>query len=209
MKIAVVGSTGRTGFEIVQQALARGHHVRAWARTPEKMATTHPQLQIDTVDILHTDLAPALQDVDAVIVSLGGAQLKDTSTRSTGTQRLVDAMQKQGVDRIVIISSAGVGDSIHQLDEQGQHVVRTIIKEAVEDHGRQEALVQQSDLRWTILRPGGLSAEPLTRYEADTTGTLRISRISRAAVADLALNALEDDQSVGKIYTLRQSDDAS
>lgn len=203
MHIAVVGSTGRTGLEIVQQALARGHQVRAWARTPEKMELKHPDLRVDAIDILHSDLDAALQDVDAVVVSLGGAQLKDSSTRSQGTQRLVDAMRKQGVSRIVIISSAGVGDSFDQLDAQGQHVVQTIIKEAVEDHGRQEDLVQRSSLAWTILRPGGLSTEPLSPYETDTTGTLRIGRIPRAAVADLALSSLENAESVGKIYTLK------
>lgn len=205
MKIAVVGSTGRTGFEIVQQALNRGHHVAAWARTPDKMTLTHPNLQTHAIDILVSDLGPALHDLDAVIVSLGGAQLKDSSTRSTGTQRLVDAMRAHNVSRIVIISSAGAGDSIHQLDEQGQHVVRTIIKDAVEDHERQEALVQKSDLKWTIIRPGGLSTDPLGAYETDTTGTLKIGRISRAAVADLALRVLATDESDGKIYTLRHT----
>lgn len=203
MHIAVVGSTGRTGLEIVQQALARQFNVRAWARTPEKMTLTHTNLRVDEIDVLQSDLNAALQDVDAVIVSLGGAQLKDASTRSQGTKRLIDAMQKQGVQRIVIISSAGVGESFNQLDPQGQHVVQTIIKEAVEDHGRQEDLTRQSNLKWTILRPGGLSTEPLTPYDTDTTGTLRIGRIPRAAVADLALSSLENPDSIGKTYTLK------
>src|SRR5699024_7366992 len=128
--------------------------------------------------------APALEGVDAVIVSLGGAQLKDTSTRSVGTQRLVEAMRQREVPRIIIVSSAGVGDSIHQLDAQGQYVVETIIKEAVEDHGRQEALVQESGLQWTVVRPGGLTTDPLVEYTADHSGEIRISSIPRACVAN-------------------------
>lgn len=205
VKLAVVGSTGRTGREVVHQALARGHHVLAWARTPDKLAVDHPQLSTIQVDVLTSDLQPALQDVDAVIVCLGGAQLKDSSTRSQGTQRIVQAMIEHKVPRIVVVSSAGVGDSINQLDEQGKHVVQNIIKEAVEDHGRQEAIVQQSDLQWTILRPGGLSNEALSPYNVDASGQQQIGRIPRASVADLALRSLENSDSVGKIYTLHSN----
>ena len=37
LKIVVFGATGRTGKEVVKQALEKGHHVTAVVRTPEKM----------------------------------------------------------------------------------------------------------------------------------------------------------------------------
>ncbi len=37
MKIAVVGAAGRTGLQVVEQALARGNHVIALARHPKAM----------------------------------------------------------------------------------------------------------------------------------------------------------------------------
>ena len=37
MKLFVIGATGRTGHEIVQQALAKGHHVTAFVRSPESI----------------------------------------------------------------------------------------------------------------------------------------------------------------------------
>ena len=36
-KLVVFGATGRTGKEIVKQALDKGHHVTAIVRTPEKL----------------------------------------------------------------------------------------------------------------------------------------------------------------------------
>lgn len=202
MKIVVVGSTGRTGMEIVSQALARGHEVCAWARSPEKMSLDSPKLETLAMDILHSDLAPGLQGADAVIVSLGGAQLKDTSTRSTGTKRLISAMKEVGVDRLIIVSTAGVGTSFEQLSPRGQEVVRTVIKEAVEDHGRQEEAVIASDLRWTIGRPGGLGTGACTGYIADPEGSIEIGGIARACVADFCLNAVENDATIHKIYGL-------
>jgi|SRR5690554_5044390 len=205
MKIVIVGSTGRTGMEVVTQALARGHQVCAWARTPEKMPLEHPNLEVLAIDILSSELEAALTGAQAVIVSLGGAHLKDTATRSEGTKRLIEAMQRADVDRLVVVSTAGVGSSFDQLSPRGQEVVRTVIKEAVEDHGRQEALVTSSGLRWTIGRPGGLGTGPLSSYVADPNGEIQIGGIDRACVADFALNAIENDATVGKIFGLSGS----
>lgn len=37
LKLVVFGGTGRTGKEVVKQALKKGHHVTAVVRTPEKL----------------------------------------------------------------------------------------------------------------------------------------------------------------------------
>lgn len=37
LKIVVFGATGRTGKDVVKQALEKGHHVTAVVRTPEKV----------------------------------------------------------------------------------------------------------------------------------------------------------------------------
>ena len=46
MKLAVLGATGKSGHQIVQQALDRGHSVRAVVRTPEKLKVTHHNLEV-------------------------------------------------------------------------------------------------------------------------------------------------------------------
>ena len=205
MKIAVVGSTGRTGLEIVQQALDAGHEVRAFARPPSKMSLEHAHLETRQIDVLTSPIEADLDGIDAVIVSLGGAELKDSSTRSEGTKRLVDAMRARGVSRIIVVSTAGVGDSFEQLSPRGQEVGRTVIKEAVEDHGRQEALVRESGLQWTIARPGGLGTGPQGEYRADSTGSILIGGVDRANVAHFAIRALTDASTLGQTYGLSNS----
>ena len=37
MKIVVFGASGRTGLQVVEQALAAGHQVTAFVRTPSKI----------------------------------------------------------------------------------------------------------------------------------------------------------------------------
>ena len=205
MKIAVVGSTGRTGLEIVQQALDAGHDVRALARTPSKMSLQHARLETREFDILTSSIEDALDGIEAVIVSLGGAELKDSSTRSEGTRRLVAAMRERGVPRIIVVSTAGVGDSFEQLSPRGQEVVRTVIKEAVEDHGRQEKLVRESTLQWTIARPGGLGTGPQGEYKADPTGSILIGGVDRANVAHFTIRALTDASTIGQVFGLSNS----
>ena len=201
MRIAIVGAAGRTGNELVLQALEKGHFVRALSRDPAKIQAASTNLEVAQADVLAPDtLAPALRSVDAVLVSLGGQQLNDASTRSEGTKNLIEAMKAEGVARIIIVSTAGVGDSFNQLSEGGQQAVKTVIRVAVEDHTRQEALVQESGLDWTIARPGGLRAENDRTYKADATGTIQINAVNRAALAAFIVSAVDDANTFGKIY---------
>ena len=46
MKLFVIGATGRTGREIVEQALARGHHVTGFVRSPESITSKNERLTV-------------------------------------------------------------------------------------------------------------------------------------------------------------------
>src|ERR1043165_4962993 len=72
MKLFVIGATGRTGQEIVQQALIRGHHVTAFVRSPESIALKNERLNVlkgNATD--ESQLFEAMQNHDAVIPTLG------------------------------------------------------------------------------------------------------------------------------------------
>ena len=46
MNLLIFGATGGTGRQLVAQALAQGHTVTAFARTPAKLALQNPHLRI-------------------------------------------------------------------------------------------------------------------------------------------------------------------
>ncbi|MEW6522179.1 MAG: NAD(P)H-binding protein [Bacillota bacterium] len=72
MRLAVFGATGISGRLLVQQALAQGHEVRAYARNPAKLDTTCPGLQVVPGDIEDLPaIRQALAGADAVISLLG------------------------------------------------------------------------------------------------------------------------------------------
>lgn len=200
MHITIFGSTGRTGLQLVEQALERGHTVTAAARTPSKLARTHDALRVVQCDVLQPEtLGAAVHSADAVAVSLTGPG----QTRSAGTANVLAAMAAHGVGRILIVSTAGVGDSINQLGAFGRVFVRTVIHKAVADHTAQEQAVRDSGLRFTIARPGGLTNDPRTgAYKADPDGQIQIGRVARADVAHFLLSALDDPSTEGKTYAL-------
>lgn len=197
MKLLVVGSTGGTGRELVKQALAQGHEVTAYARTPARLDDlTHPGLQVVRGDVLDSAAVErAVAGQDAVLCAIGTGAGRST-LREDGTGNIVRAMEKAGVRRLICQSSMGVGDSRANLGFLTKYVIVPIfLRHAFADHERQEAVVKQSALDWTIVRPPHLNNGPRTgtyRHGFATTETGIQGKISRADVADFMLKQLAD-----------------
>src|SRR5207249_5701719 len=72
MKLFLIGATGRTGQEIVQQALARGHHVTAFVRSPENIHLKNEGLTVLKGNAMdENELREAMLNHDAVVSTLG------------------------------------------------------------------------------------------------------------------------------------------
>jgi putative NADH-flavin reductase len=209
MKIAVFGATGGTGRELVGQALERGHHVTAQARSPEKLAGLgHANLDVVRGDVLdQTDVERAVTGQEAVLCAIGSGAER-TTLREDGTRHIVEAMGATGVRRLICLSSLGVGDSRANLGFFTRYlVVGVFLRHAFADHEGQEAVIRNSVLDWTIVRPPHLKEGPQTgeyRYGFPPTDRSIQGWISRADVADFMLNQLDSDtylrQSPGVSY---------
>lgn len=198
MKILIFGSTGGTGRELVNQALDHDHAVTAYARNPAKIEDIkHSNLKVIRGDVLDkAAVEGAVKGHDAIFVALG-AGLKRTTLREEGTRNIVEAMQHTGVKRLICLSSLGVGDSRANLPFFTKYIiVGLFLRYAFADHERQEAVVRQSSLDWTIVRPPFLKDGPRTGVyqHGFFTKDRRIKGwISRADVADFMLKQLVDD----------------
>jgi putative NADH-flavin reductase len=72
MKLLILGATGHIGRELVDLALARGHVVTAYVRTPTKIKRRDRGLIVKQGDALEVDrLTEALLGQDAVVSALG------------------------------------------------------------------------------------------------------------------------------------------
>jgi putative NADH-flavin reductase len=115
MKLLAIGASGKTGHEVVRQALAAGHEVSAFVRDPARLAIRNTRLSIVTGDARDTDdLRRALQAQDAVSSTLGGPPRQaligrlrgrpDGGTMERSTTALVAAASEAGVRRVVLWS---------------------------------------------------------------------------------------------------------
>lgn len=205
MKLAIFGATGKTGIEIVKQALDQGHAVTAFVRDPSRLAIEDERLTILVGDAFDpASVAKALQRQDAVICALGaGSELKKTTVRTTGTINIISGMQKNDVKRLLVVTAMGVGESWDTLSLINKFFFATLLKSSRDDHETQEAAVKESELDWTIIRPSGLTDTPRTGvYEVGENIPAVTSKISRADIADLILNELEQNELIGKAVTI-------
>lgn len=199
MKVLIIGATGGTGCQLVEQALTAGHDVTALVRNPGKIRARQERLRVVQGDILDFDsLDSAVAGQDAVLSSLGTkAVFKPVKVFSEGTSNLLRAMTKHGVRRLICITGIGAGDSRgHGGFFYDKIILPIFLKRIYQDKDKQEELIRKSDRDWTIVRPGFLTNGPSTgsyRVLTDLTGAT-VGQISRADVAAFMLAQLSSDR---------------
>jgi putative NADH-flavin reductase len=207
--ILVIGATGPTGIEICKQALQAGLKVRVLVRTPSRLPA-EVLLGVDVVqgDVLNGEsLATAMHGVDAVVSALGTPlQRKQVTLLSRGTHNMVQAMAQAGVSRLLCITGMGAGDSRgHGGLLYDRIILPLLLREIYLDKDRQEQVVRESGLAWTLIRPAFLTDGPLTgRYRCLTQFAPgdRMGKISRADVAHFVVQELAQERCRGQVANL-------
>lgn len=194
MKLLVLGATGRTGKEIVKVALQEGHKVSAIARDPKQLeefdvdAIQGTPYDYDTVD-------KAVKGCDAVINTLNVSRKTDNPWAplrahadliSKSASNAIKAMDKYDVKRFVALSTIGAGTSW----KDSPAILRLFVsisnlKVAFKDHGKQEELLKNSQLDYTICRAPMLSDElnnkiVVATQEGEKPESPKLSRLSAA-----------------------------
>jgi putative NADH-flavin reductase len=200
MRLAIFGATGTVGSELLTQALYAGHDVRALVRTPSKLPRQHPKLTIVRGDV--RDYAAVTNTVDgchAVLSTLGTTDRHDPDVRRAGTANVLAAMHEHAIRRIVVMGGFHLqfpGDP----ENVGRKLILPIIKLmgiVVEDTTAMAALIQASDLDWTLVRAPRVAGQ--RRRAPARTGTLKLgpwSKVARANVASFMLHCLTDETSI-------------
>jgi biliverdin reductase/flavin reductase len=201
MKVAIFGSTGGTGRIMVGKALERGWDVTAAARSPSALAWRHEHLRVVQADVMRPEtLEAAVEGQDAVITSISvGSGLKEgrkpTTLFSEGTRNVIAAMKKQGVGRLVCLSSSAVEPDPALGIIFGKIMRPLLFKDMYEDMSRMEREVRHSGLEWVIVRPSTLTDEPTEgKYILGIDRIPKGWRIPREDVADFTLYQLDDDR---------------
>lgn len=207
MKILILGATGRTGVEIIKEALKKGHQVSAIARNPEKLKDFDIEITKGTPYDYET-VHKAIAGCDAVINTLNVSRKSDnpwarlaapTDLISKSATNALKAMDKKGIKRIVALSTIGAGRSWKTSPGILKFMVSVSnLKYAFRDHGRQEELLENSDKDYTICRAPMLSNKKNeTGAVATAEGTRPASTVlSRNTAAEFFISIIENKEHI-------------
>ncbi|MFD5988954.1 NAD(P)-dependent oxidoreductase [Streptomyces cyaneofuscatus] len=211
MRLTVFGATGGVGQEVVGQALTAGHEVtvvvRDPARLPEAFDAPAPHGVVPLDD--PAAVRAAVAGRDAVLSGLGSRSRKANGVAERLTGRIVDAMEAEGVRRLLVVSAVPVGPvpaGEPLVDRLARKAIGAVLADLYADLARMEAALERSATDWTSVRPPKLTDGPCTGvYRAVVGGAPVSSRsISRADVAHAMLGLVDDPaavrQGVGVAY---------
>jgi putative NADH-flavin reductase len=164
MKLAVIGATGGTGKQVVEQALAAGHEVTALARDPGKLGIEHAKLRVVKGSLADAaKLEEAVAGADAVISTLGPRSNEPVFEISQGMDKIIAAMKKCGVKRLVMTAGMGIAapaDQPNAINKAISGMLALAAKNVAEDMRRAVAAAQASGLDYTVLRAPRLTDKP-------------------------------------------------
>ena len=204
MKLLIIGGTGKTGRELIKQALHQGHIITAIVRNPNKLKVDDPNLKVLKGNILiPKSFSNAFQEQDAVLSALEHKKLIiKTSILSEGTKNIINAMKENSIKRFICITSLGINDSRFKLGLfYTLFIIPLILLLYFFDKAKQEKLIMKSKLDWTIIRPGQLTnGKRRTQYKhGSKVGHYILTKmISRADVAHFMLSLLKDKTYIHK-----------
>ncbi len=196
MKLTIFGASSSSGRLVVEKALAAGHEVTAFVRDPAKLGITNERLKVVAGDALNAaQVEEAVQGSEAVLSTLG-PKGKPAVMAAQSTRNIVNAMEKHGLKRLVVVSVAGI--SVPQ-DKRGFNLVsgliKLLLKDVFIDRENQLKVLEESSLEWIAVRVPRLTDDaPTGSVKAFFGNASPAMKVTRADLADFMLEQLSSDQ---------------
>lgn len=207
MRIIIAGGHGKIALLLSRLLAERGDEVVGLIRDPAQegdvRAAGAPAVVVDLEAVDSAQLASRIGAADAVVFAAGSGPGSGDARKATmdlgGAVKLVEAARANGIDRYAMVSSMGADADLPD-DATGFDAYSRA-------KGRADAALASSGLRFTVVRPGGLTDDP-------PTGTVSLAEhvergtVPRADVAAVLAEALHDDRSAGRTVEVVSGDTA-
>ncbi|MFD1585653.1 SDR family oxidoreductase [Halorientalis brevis] len=192
-RVLVAGASGRTGREVLDVLAGRDLTVQAITRSAENRSELLERGVDEVVvgDLLDpADAEDAVQGCDGVLCAVGSSlrsMFGPALVDGQGIINLAEAAAREGVERFVMESSIGVGNSKSEVPLP----FRLLLYRVLKAKGRAEQYLAITGPPHTIIRPGGLTDGPPRNDVLVAEGGDTITgMIPRADVARLMVSAL-------------------
>jgi uncharacterized protein YbjT (DUF2867 family) len=168
LKILILGATGRTGKELLDQALKAGILVHALVRDIDKVKITSRNLKLfESKKLDRTAIRLAMLGCDAVLSTLSISRksefpwsgLKTPKDFLSNTLRnVLEVANEFHIKRIIVTTAWGVNETKKDIPGWFRFLIDySNVGAAYRDHEIQEQLLAASQTDWTAVRPVGLT----------------------------------------------------
>lgn len=198
--IFLAGASRGVGREIAKCLTQQKLKVKALLRTEAARAELEAMgIEVVLGDALNVaDVERAmLKPISVVISTIGGLPKDGQRADFLGNKNLIDLAVKAGVQKFILVSSIGSGNSAAAIPPSALATLAPVLaeKEQAEKH------LIESGLTYTVIRPGGLKSEPATGNGVLTEDPRIAGTIHRADVAHLVCLCLNSDRANNKILS--------
>lgn len=223
MTILVVGASGATGRQLVEQLLIKGHNVKAVVRSPEKLPESwksDARISIITaslLDLSDKDLMELSLDCHAVASCLGhnmnwkGIYGQPRKLVTDAVRRLCNAIEANKPERpIKYVLMNTTGNRNRDLNEPISFAQKCVIgllrlilpphvdNEKAADYLRTQVGQNNQFIEWTAVRPDGLIDEDdVTAYDIHPSpirsAIFNAGKTSRINVGHFMANLISDN----------------
>jgi uncharacterized protein YbjT (DUF2867 family) len=198
MHVLVAGSHGQVGQHVTRLLAESDHEVRGMVRDEAQQSDIEDLGAEPVVADLTEDVTSAVERCDAVVFAAGSGGDDVWGVDRDGAINIIEAAERQGADRFVMLSSINA-DSPEESPEE--------LREYLNAKAEADERLRESDLTYTIVRPGALTNDEGTgriRTGADLDRTN--AEIPREDVAETLVTALPMESTHGLTFEVLAGD---
>ena len=209
MNITIIGASAGIGLETVKRGLDRNHSITTLSRSGIEIEEKK-SLKVILGDATNkADLLSSIQNADAIIVTLGTSKnMNATTLFSDFAQLMVEIHKENKIDiPFIFVTGFGAGESKNYVPWLVKMFLKYFLKDVYADKTKMEEIITNSDLNWTVVRPGRLFDKELTekyRIENKLFKGINVGSINRADVADFLIKQAEKQTELKKYIAISE-----
>lgn len=183
--VLILGASGQIARLVTQQLLKdTQHHLFLFCRSGQSIQSYSDHLTIFEGNVLDAKaLEKAMVDIDLVYANLSGSDL------GLQAQAIVNAMQNEGIKRLIFITSMGI---YNEVSDTSQNLGNN---PALKPYRALADAVEASDLDYTLIRPGWFTNHRKANFTMSLKGeNFYGSQISKHSLVEFICQVIQQPE---------------
>ena len=215
MKILLLGASRGLGKEILNEAIGLNFEINCLVRNRKKISTLNKKIKVFEGDATCiSDLNNSIENSEIIISTLNVMRknlfpwskiINSKATISNTSKNIIEISHRKKIKHFICVSAWGANESLNQIPIWFKLLIKySNLKYPYIDHERNEKLLTNSNLNWTILRPTALINFMSNKRvkESISIEDKPSLIISRRSLAKFIINIVDKKNYYNKIVTV-------